>query len=421
MPLLHIHDCIWKGHQLSSSPLIAHLARQHKIDQEHQQSYCRSVALTASSSQGTLHSMFRSEIRASAALEDAALRLLCAERLPFRLVDSRCFRAVLSAAYAMTPNVRSSIVLPHRTTFSRRVDDRFAEAMRCIAELIGPAAGRLSCTFDIWSNSHTQMGFLAVLVSFLDDNWKFRVLPVAMEPFYAGADSVFVPASAASALSAFSSSSSSALSSSSSSASSSEADVIRHDAQNICTAVTSALARVGIDPIRVHRLCAATTDNGANVVKATKDELSLVSMACVAHTLNLLEKDVEAKVPELTQLTGRVNDIVTAFSMSSLAAERLTAVCRAHSKDIIDALKVIDPTRTNFDEHMLPHRLKKKMVVRWNTTKAMLVRSWTRAATPRMRTASTSSRWSLGLTISYLEATPRSTRSRKAFSAYSIH
>ena len=54
-----------------------------------------------------------------------------------------------------------------------------------------PARHRMSCTFDLWSNSYTGMGFLAVLVSFIDDNWRFRVAPVAMEPFFSGRGSVF--------------------------------------------------------------------------------------------------------------------------------------------------------------------------------------------------------------------------------------
>jgi hypothetical protein len=204
---------------------------------------------------------------ASTALDEAVLALICAERLPFRLVESPRVLAVHSGARAEASRERALVSLPHRTTFSRRVEERFAAAMARVASALEPARHRLSCTFDLWSNSYTQVGFLAVLVSWIDDNWCFHVAPIAMEPFFSGHGSVFGGGGSVAPASLLASSSAAAV------APPPEDAVVRHDAANIFTAVVKALARVGIDNTAVQQCLAATTDNGAKVVKTARDEL----------------------------------------------------------------------------------------------------------------------------------------------------
>jgi hypothetical protein len=125
----------------------------------------------------------------------------------------------------------------------------------------------LSCTFDLWSNSYTQVGFLAVLVSWIDDYWRFHVAPIAMEPFFSGHGSVFGGGGSVAPASLLASSSAAAV------APPSEDAVVRHDAANIFTAVVKSLARVSIDNTAVQQCLAATTDNGANVLKTARDNL----------------------------------------------------------------------------------------------------------------------------------------------------
>ena len=81
----------------SSAPLVNHLAGNHKIDKAHQEAFLGSVAVRAPSDQATLTAMMDTEVAASRVLEEAVMDLLCAERLPFRLVESHRFQAVLSA------------------------------------------------------------------------------------------------------------------------------------------------------------------------------------------------------------------------------------------------------------------------------------------------------------------------------------
>jgi len=259
-----------KSTNWGTTSLFKHLATVHHFSQSNVESCAKAFSLrdssASASSQRTLLESFPSAtVAASPALEEAVLSLLCAERLPFSLVGSPRFTAVLSAARAEASRDRVNISLSHRTVFSRRVDERFRDAMARVSERLKPVRHRMSSTYDIWSNSHTGVGFLAILVSFIDDHWNFCVAPIAMEPFVAksGSDTVFSARPLVEA--AASSGSSSVLAPSSSSSSRPdvdlEAEAVRHDAINIQTAVVGALERVGVDGCNVQSMLAGTTDN----------------------------------------------------------------------------------------------------------------------------------------------------------------
>jgi len=100
----------------------------------------------------------------------------------------------------------------------------------------------------------------------------------------------------------------------------------------------------------------------------------VVHVPCVAHTLNLVEKDVDAAVPQLAAVRERVSAIVTFFRQSHLAAAQLEAEVAVLTDEVIKALKLVESERTNFDVARLPRRLKKDMPTRWNSVRAMLAR-----------------------------------------------
>jgi hypothetical protein len=97
---------------------------------------------------------------------------------------------------------------------------------------------------------------LAVLVSWIDDNWCFHVAPIAMEPFFSGHGWVFGGGGSVAPASLLASSSAAAV------APPPEDAVVRHDAANIFTAVVKSLERVGIDNTAVQQCLAATTERG---------------------------------------------------------------------------------------------------------------------------------------------------------------
>ena len=69
------------------------------------------------------------------------------------------------------------------------------------------------------------------------------------------------------------------------------------------------------------KVIAATADNGTNVVKAI-DELNVLHMPCVGHTLNLAVK----KCFELNQVSkalARIHKLVGHFHRSTKAMSRL--------------------------------------------------------------------------------------------------
>ena len=89
----------------------------------------------------------------------------------------------------------------------------------------------------------------------------------------------------------------------------------------------------------------ATSDNGANIVRAITDA-GLPHIPCYAHTLNLCMTDVLKDVPELKNLRGKVSKIVTLTKKSTVARETLIKVQREAGRPC-KALVQECPTRWN--------------------------------------------------------------------------
>jgi hypothetical protein len=160
---------------------------------------------------------------------------------------------MMSAARQEGAKDRVRLRFSHRTTFSRRVDKVYADALATVRELLAPAIqpARFSLTMDLWSQKHSQIGYLAVLISFITDDWRLVVAPVAMEPF------VHQPISAGAAVAAPAASSSSAAAAAPAPSTTDDEqdagpvdpEVLRHDARNISVAARLALERVGVSPV----------------------------------------------------------------------------------------------------------------------------------------------------------------------------
>ena len=67
------------------------------------------------------------------------------------------------------------VTLKSRFTFSRRVDTVYESAVAATKEELASAAGRLHLVLDLWSERHSKVGYVALLVSFVDDTWQLRI------------------------------------------------------------------------------------------------------------------------------------------------------------------------------------------------------------------------------------------------------
>jgi hypothetical protein len=67
----------------------------------------------------------------------------------------------------------SRVTLASRWTFSRRVDDLYDTHIEKVKAMLH-SVGRLHLQFDLWSDSHTKIGYAAILASCIDEDFCLR-------------------------------------------------------------------------------------------------------------------------------------------------------------------------------------------------------------------------------------------------------
>jgi zinc finger BED domain-containing protein 1 (E3 SUMO-protein ligase ZBED1) len=200
------------------------------------------------------------------------VKVVCKEGLPFRLVESKSFKAFVG-------ELDPRYAVPTRKELSTHLLSETYDATKALIKADIAVAKAVALTTDMWTSSANQ-SYMGVTAHWLTDEFKSQNKCLAVRP---------APGS--------------------------------HTAEFIAAEFASVLQEWALNDRAVH----VVTDNGANVKKAIAQLPNATWRACFAHTLQLCvcgglqSKDVS----DLPKLLAKARSIVGHFRRRPLATSQL--------------------------------------------------------------------------------------------------
>lgn len=252
------------------------------------------------------------------------MRWLLADLRPLSLSDSSYFHDFIS----MLGVPRNHI--PDSTNLTRTYLPKLYKAGKAAVKLAVKNAAGLSCTFDSWTEHYSTRSYVTLSLVVLKE-WKLQTICLATRHVKQS-----------------------------------------HTADVLAEWVKLQLSESGID-VKAP-LIAATTDTTA-VMPSTVAQLGIFFVPCLAHTINLIMKDI-FDIEVVRDFIDRMQRICKFVRKSTVATELLEqeAIVQADSVRA-DARTIYGPLKDE-SKRKLPTRLKNMVKTRWNSRYYMLLRLW---------------------------------------------
>lgn len=299
----------------STSNLINHLTGRHHVPKEYQQHF----PAAAPSAQLTFAAR-----PPRAQVIRVLLRWLLADLQPLSLPNSPYFRDFV-ALLGLPDNF-----IPDASNLTRTYLPKLYEIGKAVVRDALVGSSSISCTFDAWTEEYSTRSYVTLSVYVLKE-WKLRTLCLTT----------------------------------------------RHVKESHTAVFLSEWVKVQLEEFGVSLqapLLAATTDTTASMVN-TVANLGVIFMPCLAHTINLIMKDI-FDIPELHDFITRMARICKFVRKSTTATELLETAAKENEASVrADAITVYGRLKVEA-KRQLPVRLKRMVKTRWNSAYDMLVRLW---------------------------------------------
>jgi len=342
----------------ATSAMILHLFYMHNI------SLSRAKSSTAFAPTGDLHGQPKpsfsgsgSRPSASASLNEALLKWLAMDNLPFSTVDTPAFRELF---LRQLPKIN----LPSSDTLRLSTLPNVYSTMKTTVARMLFSASTLCLMFDGWSDKHNARHFLGIRASIITDNWVSMVLTLSCKQ-------------------------------------------CPQDTAGIKEHIAAELYDLGLTPDVLKDKLVFTTHDGASVMLKTSRLLnSKYSQHCCSHALHLLlMTDGINKIPALRELLRRCKNIVTKLHFGgdiveqemqkTCATETVDKLCSqiAHAFEIVscdnnmpissndNGTEALVTDNVNVEYPTLDRayrRLQQEVVTRWNSAVEMINSLFTR-------------------------------------------
>jgi len=228
-------------------------------------------------------------------IEEALLRSIVVDQLPFLLVESGTFKELFAR---LDPRFR----LPCRQTVSKRIGETFIRKREEVKGILRNEPGKVSITTDIWTACN-QVAFLGITMHWIDQSWKMRLLLLDIVPLHDA-----------------------------------------HTGNHIAEAIHDVLRDFDLG----RRLLAVTTDNGSNMVSMYKrlcelcsqefKNSEIVHLRCAAHVLNLAAKagleHVSAEVKKARAFSSKLHYSVLLLGEMEKIASGIEMKCKMLQVDV---------------------------------------------------------------------------------------
>lgn len=202
-------------------------------------------------------------------LTNRVAEMICRDIRPVSMADDVGF---LSLMYEAVPNY----MVPCRSTISRCIDDMYVQQKRSTRGVLA-GVDYMACTTDMWT-SRNGAGYISLTCHFISKDFKMSFKNLQTRHF---------PGS--------------------------------HNHDTIQDTIVSAAADWCIDLRK--QVVAFTTDSGSNIVKAL-EEMSMLRLPCIGHTLNLaVQKGIQVR--QVVTAVGRCRKLVAHFHRSRIDSEEL--------------------------------------------------------------------------------------------------
>lgn len=198
------------------------------------------------------------------------LYLICVDKRPFDIVKGRGFKKFMH-------QICPSFKIPSVDTLKEHLD-AFYSVMRSKIETTFDNVSHVAITCDIWSEMMTTTSYLGVTAHYLENNKIVSrcIATVALDQRHTG-------------------------------------DYISEKLKEIC---------LGIH-IRLEKITAVVTDNGANMVSGVSKFLNKNKhLPCFAHTINLIAESI-LSVENFNLLVNKIREIVKFFKLSVIQSDLL--------------------------------------------------------------------------------------------------
>ena len=308
--------CSWKhalAKDCSTSNLVKHLTGPHAIQKDALQKFVPSGGqLTFSARPGRAQCI------------RLLMRWLLADLRPLSLSDSSYFRDFISMLGA-PPNQ-----IPDSTNLTRTYLPKLYKAGKGVVKLVLKNAAGLSCTFDSWTEHYSTRSYVTLSIVVLKE-WKLQTICLATRHVKES-----------------------------------------HTAEVLAEWVKLQLSEYGVD-VKAP-LIAATTDTTA-VMPSTIAQLGIFFVPCLAHTINLIMKDI-FDIEAVRDFVDRMRRICKFVRKSTIATELLEQEVIVQADSVrADARTIYGPLKDE-SKRKLPTRLKNMVKTRWNSGYDMLLRLW---------------------------------------------
>lgn len=232
----------------------------------------------ASSSQPTIRSAFYKTIPFESSnqryqtITDAITQFLCKDNVAFNAVSRPGFQKLINV---LEPRYK----IPSKTTFSKnKVVKLYDSTRESVMEELS-SIGFFSSTTDMWS-SHSLIPYMGYTIHWIDSDWNLNTRNLGTR---------YVPEN--------------------------------HTANNLAESMHDILSYWKLDE---SKQVAITTDNGANVKKACKDN-NWTNVSCFGHNLHLAITNTLAKESRVKRSLGTCKKIVAAIGTSWKRRRDMTA------------------------------------------------------------------------------------------------
>lgn len=298
----------------STSALRNHLTGLHKISKERLEAFSG-----ASPAQSTLIARVN-----KGQVIRVMLKWLLADLRPFSLSNSPYFLEFVALLGLSEKNV------PDATNLTRTYLPKLYEiGRRVVCDALRGAAS-VNCVFDAWTEKYSTRSYVTLSVTVIKD-WKLQSLCLTTRHVKES-----------------------------------------HTAEFLSEWVKIQLREFGL-LVRAP-LLSATTDTTASMV-STVNLLGVVFIPCLAHTLNLIMKDVFA-ISALDDFVKRMARICKFVRKSTVATELLETIVNENKDAVLKDARIAYGPLKDESRRKLPKRLKKMVKTRWNSAYDMLVRLW---------------------------------------------